>query len=384
MKVARTGASNRRLPAGRGKGVMVATPVMPNAPRITVRDIAAKAGVHFTTVALALRDSPMLNAETKRRVKEMAESMGYRPDPMLTALNAYRKTRSRPNYQATIAWINNWPERTEMLRIPEFGEYHRGACARATELGYLVEEFWLRGRGMTPEKLRRVLRARGIQAMIVAPQPKSGMWLDFDYTEFSALALGYSLQPARLHVITNHHVHSMNLLIERLYALGYRRIGLYIGEDWDAKVGHSWVSSFLLARWLHPELADLPPVLRSDREGDDLKAWLERHRPDVVISYGRILSQMKAMGLRIPEDIGYAGIDLLEVNRTVSGVYQNSVTVGRKAVDFLVDMIHRGERGVPVVPIRTLVESEWRAGTTVREQGVGVAAVKPKRVKTGK
>jgi LacI family transcriptional regulator len=383
MKAVRKGASIRRLPAKRRKGVMGAIPVMPNASRITVRDIAAQAGVHFTTVALALRDSPMLNAETKRRVKELAESMGYRPDPMLTALNAYRKTRSRPNYQATIAWINNWPDRPEMLRIPEFGEYHRGACARAAELGYVVEEFWLHARGMKPDKLRRVLHARGIQAMIMAPQPKPGMWLDFDYTEFSALALGYSLQPARLHVITNHHVHSMNLLIERLYALGYRRIGLYIGEDWDAKVGHSWVSSFLLARWLHPDLADLPPVLRSDREGDDLKAWLERHKPDVVVSYGRIHQQMKAMGLRMPEDIGYAGIDLLEGNRTVSGVYQNSVTIGRKAVDFLVDMIHRGERGLPEVPIRTLVESEWRPGATVRASGLAAVA-KPKRARVRK
>ncbi len=335
-------------------------------PRVTVRDIAAKAGLHFTTVALALRDSPMLNTETKRRVKELAESMGYRPDPMLTALNAYRKTRRPPNYQATIAWINNWPARAELLKIPEFGEYHRGACERAAELGYVVEEFWLHARGMTPEKLRRVLNARGIQAMIVAPQPRSGMWLDFDYRDFSALSLGYSLQPPRLHVITNHHAHSMNLLLERLHGLGYRRIGMYVGEDWDAKVGHSWLSSFLLARWLHPELADLPPVLSSDREGGDLEAWLKKHRPDAVVSYGRIHRHLKAMGLRMPEDIGYAGIDLLEGNRTVSGIYQNNVTIGRKAVDFLVDMVHRGERGLPDVPIRTLVEGEWRQGTTVR------------------
>ncbi|TSJ79534.1 LacI family DNA-binding transcriptional regulator [Rariglobus hedericola] len=339
---------------------------MPTPSRITVRDIAAKAGLHFTTVALALRDSPMLNAETKRRVQELAESMGYRPDPMLTALNAYRKTRSRPNYQATIAWINNWPVRAELLRIPEFGEYHRGACARAAELGYVVEEFWLHARGMTPDKLRRVLSARGIQAVIIAPQPKPGIWIDFDYSEFSALALGYSLQPTRLHVITNHHAHSMNMMIERLYGLGYRRIGMYIGKEWDAKVGHSWLSSFLLARWLHPDLADLPPVLQNDLEGSALEEWLERHRPDVVVSYGRILDQMKTMRLKIPKDIGYAGIDLLEQNRTVSGIYQNSVTIGRKAVDFLVDMIHRGERGLPAVPIRTLVESEWRIGTTVR------------------
>lgn len=335
-------------------------------PRVTVRDIAAKAGLHFTTVALALRDSPMLNASTKERVRALADKLGYRPDPMLTALNAYRKTRRSPHYQATIAWINNWPVRADLLKIPEFGEYHRGACARAAELGYVIEEFWLHARGMTPERLRRVLRARGIQAMIMAPQPKQGMWLDFDYGEFSALSLGYSLHPPRLHVVTNHHAHSMNLLIARLYELGYRRIGMYVDMDWDAKVGHSWLSSFLLARWLHPELADLPPVLETAREGNELKGWLEKHRPEVVISYSRILAQMKAMKLRIPQDIGVARLDLLEDSGTASGIYQNSVAIGRKAVDFLVDMVHRGERGLPDIPIRTLVEGEWRPGATVR------------------
>jgi LacI family transcriptional regulator len=348
--------------------------------RVTVRDIAAKAGLHFTTVALALRDSPMLNAQTKKRVKALADKLGYRPDPMLTALNAYRKTRGRPNYQATIAWINNWPVRGDLLKIPEFGEYHRGACARAAELGYVIEEFWLNARGMTPDKLRRVLRARGIQAMILAPQPKQGMWVDFDYTEFSALSLGYSLQPAKLHVVTNHHAHSMTLLIGRLHALGYRRIGMYVGVDWDAKVGHSWLSSFLLARWLHPDLADLPPVLQSDREGGDLENWLETHRPEVVISYGRILRQLRAMKLKIPRDIGFARIDLLEDSGTDSGIYQNSVIIGRKAVDFLVDMVHRGERGLPAVPIRTLVEGEWRQGNTVR----GEETLLPKKAKVRK
>lgn len=334
--------------------------------RVTVRDIASKVGLHFTTVALALRDSPMLAAETKRRVREVAESLGYRPDPMLTALNAYRKTKRRPNYQATIAWVNNWPLRDALLKIPEFGEYHRGARARAAELGYVLEEFWLRARGITPDKLRRVLRARGIQALILAPQPQNGMWVDFDYTEFSALSLGYSLQPPKLHVVTNHHAHSMHLMLERLHGLGYRRIGMYVGEDWDAKVAHSWLSSFLLARWLHPDLADLPPVVQSDRDDDELDRWLARHEPDVVVSYGRILQRMRATGWRVPEDIGFAGIDLLENARGVSGVYQNNVTIGRKAVDFLVDMVHRGERGLPAVPIRTLVEGEWRPGTTVR------------------
>ena len=48
--------------------------------RVTIRDIAAKAGVHFTTVGLALRDSPRLSAATRKKIQKMAAKMGYAPD----------------------------------------------------------------------------------------------------------------------------------------------------------------------------------------------------------------------------------------------------------------------------------------------------------------
>jgi LacI family transcriptional regulator len=81
----------------------------PPAPRIdrrvTLADVARAAGVHRTTVALALRNHPGLPGETLARLKTIARKMGYRPDPTLAALNAYRiGSASRANVQV-IAYV---------------------------------------------------------------------------------------------------------------------------------------------------------------------------------------------------------------------------------------------------------------------------------------
>jgi DNA-binding LacI/PurR family transcriptional regulator len=54
--------------------------------RITLKDIALKAEVTVACVSLALRDSPQIAAATKVRIRDLAEKLGYRPDPALAAL----------------------------------------------------------------------------------------------------------------------------------------------------------------------------------------------------------------------------------------------------------------------------------------------------------
>jgi LacI family transcriptional regulator len=47
---------------------------------VTIKDIAQAAGVSFSTVSKALRDSPLVTPETKRRIIEIAREMGYQPN----------------------------------------------------------------------------------------------------------------------------------------------------------------------------------------------------------------------------------------------------------------------------------------------------------------
>lgn len=47
---------------------------------ITIRDIAKRAGVSASTASRALNDNPRISAETIKKVKKIAKSMGYLPD----------------------------------------------------------------------------------------------------------------------------------------------------------------------------------------------------------------------------------------------------------------------------------------------------------------
>ena len=57
----------------------------------TIKDIARELQVSSSTVSRALKDYPGISDETKRKVKEMAEKLHYRPNAIALSL---RKSRS--------------------------------------------------------------------------------------------------------------------------------------------------------------------------------------------------------------------------------------------------------------------------------------------------
>ena len=72
--------------------------------RVTLRDIAKDAGVHFTTVGLALRNDPRVTPATAARVQASARKLGYAHDAMLSALSLYRHRNSQ-RFAGVIAYV---------------------------------------------------------------------------------------------------------------------------------------------------------------------------------------------------------------------------------------------------------------------------------------
>ncbi len=56
--------------------------------RITIRDVAALAGVSVSTVSYVLNDSPLINVRTRRKVKTAIQALGYRPNSTARNLKA--------------------------------------------------------------------------------------------------------------------------------------------------------------------------------------------------------------------------------------------------------------------------------------------------------
>jgi len=351
--------------------------------RVTLRDVAAAAGVHYSTVSLALRDHPRISKEVSLKVKETAARMGYTPDAALSALNAYRKTKLQAHYQSTLAWIDNWPEGVRLRDQPTFNEYFLGASERARQLGYEVEEFSPKRDGITPAQLSRILQNRGIKGLLLAPQPSAGMQLPLAYEWFSTITFGYSLKPRVFHLVTNHQPHSIDLAFSHLKSLGYKRIGLFMHRDHDDKVENAYLNGHWRYHHSNPgEISITPEIVPPDVPTREMFIpWFRKTKPDAIITVGGFgfVDWLRDLGKKVPEDVGLANLSVAEDETHLSGVHENGRIIGRTAVDFLVGMLQRGEQGPPSTPIRILVEGVWKAGSTVRSEAPPVPARKARK-----
>lgn len=338
--------------------------------RITLGDIAQVCGCSIMTVSYALRDLPSVSKETRRRVHQAARRLRYEPDPALSALVAYRRARYPMPTAAPLAWVSNVPGKPPMTeaRFSFVDLYFKGAVHRAREIGYRIECFNLRDPGMTAQRMSRILHARGITGILLPPQPSARAHLNLDWGKFSTVTFGYSLVRPRFHMITTHHSSSMVMLMRKLRSLGYRRIGLQLSTVNDSRVHHNSYAAFLVEQNRLREADRVPPLYVADYTDDDVTRWIRTHGPEAVITCHRGIDMLRLLeerGFRVPRDLGLVAINC-EQDDPVSGANENYHEVGEAAVDMLVTLMHRNERGIPRIRRSILIDSTWNEGTTVR------------------
>ena len=340
---------------------------------VTLKSIAQKAGVSLMTVSRALRKQGNVSPETRAKIEQIAKQLGYRPHPLVSALMSYRRAAKPAQSHSSLAFITSFPTRDGWKNRKIYQEFFQGAAESADQHGYRLEEFWLREAGMSAQRLSKILYNRNISGLIIAPLPVSQGHLRFDWDKFSAVTFSYTLARPLLHRIANHQFRSMRLAMRQLRRMGYGRIGLAMPASLDARIGHQWMGAFLMEQRRHPVKERIPVCLLEDREWNEanFREWFLRHKPDVIVSQQvKIIEWLQSLGRNVPKDVGFAHLNCPDASGRFAGVYQNSVVIGRAAVDFLVSMIQRNERGVPALAHTLLVEGSWVDGVTVRKSGV--------------
>lgn len=349
-----------------------------------MQDIATIAGVHQTTVSLALRNRPVLPEATRRRIQDIALKLGYRPDPVLGALRARRRSApasGRPDESGSIAaarrgfsiaFLTSSATPDQWKRAPGYVRSRQGLGQRAEEAGYHVEDFWFDRDHMTPRRVTQILRARNVSGIVVVPLPTPAP-LDLDWRYFACVSLTFSLLSTQLHTVSNDHWATIRLACSRLHELGYRRIGLAINENSNERVRAIWRGGLLehnSRQSPHQRIAPYMPA--SPLLKDDFLTWVHRHHPDVILTIPPHLASVRqwlqAENINVPNDIGIASLDCMAPNDDVSGVYQEPEVIGRTAVDILASLIQRNDLGLPLHPQATFIHGSWVEGQTTRRR----------------
>lgn len=353
-----------------------------NERRVTLADIAREAAVHVTTVSLALRNHPRLPESTRLRIQKLAQTLGYAPDPWLRALVAYRGQKVPRRNPPTLAYVTNWNTRWGWKNVTAHPDFFAGAQAKAKELGYNLDHFWLREPGLTHGRLNRILFARGINGVIIASHMREiDVELEFDWRHLSGVKIDYFPHKPELHNVTNNQCDIIRLAMQRVIAAGYSRIGFVMHRGWDHSVDHLWTAGFLCEQQNLPKKLRIPahifpgpePVEQWFKESradvavepDSFNDWLRKHQPEVIISKGSfVLPQLQRLGLHIPENIAFVDVFLGDLTGRTAGVRQNHETVGGLAVEILAGQLQHNKFGVPEIPTTTFVEGTWFNGAS--------------------
>lgn len=341
--------------------------------RVTMKDVAAKAGVSSSTVCRALNSNPQIPEKTRKKVMEVAQSMGYRPDPLISAFASRRRGRKVDQEITTIAYLTNFKTRDEWRENPFYVKCYDGAKARLEALGYKLEHFWLGEKDMNPARLSKILYSRGILGLFMAPIREVRQHIDMDWARFSSVTVGYSFLSPNIHRSAPHHFHGIHEALQQLQRAGYKRVGLCLFSDTSRRVDELWLSGALVAEHRRLESVDghlsdctVSHFLFNDATLKDVSEWCRREKLEVVISDNLVvMHELEEAGFSVPGDVDFATLNWEESQPEIAGVDQRPAHIGLAAMDMVIGAIQRGERGIPEVPLTTMVEGVWKNGPSL-------------------
>ncbi len=306
--------------------------------RITQRDVAKAANLHFSTVSLALSGSPKVNAETRDQVMRVARELGYERDPMLAALASYRKRSEAPAYQGEFAWIVESSTEGDWRNAPENLAYLEGAGAVARDFGYRISPFDLKEYSRGTERLGTILNNRGIRGAFLCPRAPDDPMLNCDLGGLPGVTLGHALRHTSLHAVAVNRYGSILDIVEQLSARGHRRIGYAIPHAINERLNGIYLAGFLLYQTTMPAAERLHPYLEAEPTEESLKQWIEQERPTAVLTAPYVIPRLiEGLGIKVPGQLSVALASLPEGrDGFYAGIDECPSEVGRRAAELLV------------------------------------------------
>lgn len=293
----------------------------------TLKAIATTAGLSIAGVSMALRNHPSIPLRTCRRVRSIAKRLGYRPDPEIARLMSYLRRHRIARTESTVGILMLFGDPHLLERNSYLRRLHHALRRRARELGYEADTFWLGAPDIPPRRLQSILRARGIRALVLIDGPVYIDRVPIDLSSFATVTIGYGIG-LPLHRVCQHQYQEMFQLIQRLNALGYRRLGLVLDRHTDDRTQHHYWSAFTTAMSRVSPENRVPILLTTELRESEFASWVRTERPDVVIAQipaaPVCLEWLGRIGCNVPRDVGFAGLDVdTSLEYACSGIIQN-------------------------------------------------------------
>ena len=335
---------------------------------ISLKDIATQCGVSVATVSKALNGHLDIGEETRRRIREKAEELGY------TTNAAARALKTKRTYNIGVLFVDPMHGG---LAHEFFSTVLDGIRAEAERSGYDIT-FINCNIGNQPTSFLQHCLYRGVDGVVIASADfKDPMVLELVNSNLPVVTIDHVFND---HIsVVSDNIRGLEELVRWAAGKGHRRIAFIHGEKTSVTVNR--LSGF------HRTCEELGIPVREewiresayhDSEGCyrvTKEILARKERPSCIIfpdDYSCIggLNAIREAGLRIPEDIsvmGYDGIPLTRIMQPVLTTWRQDTTgLGKTAAEKLIGLI---ERPKTAVFDRTVVKGSLQEGGTVATIG---------------
>jgi DNA-binding LacI/PurR family transcriptional regulator len=306
----------------------------------TIKDVAKRAGLAISTVSAVLNRSAPVSEDAIARVEEAVAKIGYVPH------GAARSLRSGQSQLIGLV-------------VPNIANPHFAAVAREVEnvclnAGYMTVVYSTAQDSRRESHVLTMMRVQRVAGLIVIPtrsDAEHGSHL-VGQIHVPTVLLDMYVEGLPYDVIKTDNIEAGRLATGHLLSLGHKRVGIIVGIKGLATSDNRY-AGYLKAHAEHGVPLDESLVCAGDFDQtlayDCTRDLMSRKdRPTAIVAISNMMTlgmlfALKAMKLRVPDDISLVGIDDLEFAKIVDPpptvVATPILPMARRAIELLLRQI---------------------------------------------
>jgi LacI family transcriptional regulator len=314
--------------------------------RVTIIDVASKAGVHVSTASRALsqRKDHRISASVVRKIERVAEQLGYRPNLLASGLRTQRT--------GSIGLV------VPNLGDPLFAPIIASVQERAAQNGYVT---YVASSDYKPDKLLSIIEImsrQSVAGLVVASfdlqDPAADRCLELDIPTVAVLR-----DPCHpgLSSITMDDESGVREVVEHILELGHRNI-VYITAPLAASTARNRLAGFTAVAEREAAAGSRFDVIEADaydlEEGERVMGRLigSGLRWTAVICFNDLLAvgalvALKSAGIACPDQVSVTGVNNLPfvslLSPSLTTLHNAGREIGLQGADLLMALIENGD-----------------------------------------
>ncbi|MBI4788998.1 MAG: LacI family DNA-binding transcriptional regulator [Chloroflexi bacterium] len=277
--------------------------------RVTLKQVAAEAGVSFQTVSKVINGNSKVAPETEGRIWRAVRALGYQPDALA------RNLKSRRSRMLAYSWAPLPPDQPN----PILDQFLRSMMQAATRAGYHILPFPHPDEGHNLSPYRDLGHSGRVDGFIISSIKYDDPRIAFLQEQgFPFVAFGRSNPGCEFPFVDVDGAAGLRLATEHLLLRGHRRIAALAWPE-ESRVGQNRIEGYFEA------LRAAGLGVREDwiARGEGRVAfghaatrrWLDGpNRPTALVALNDLMAigalrAAQERGLRVPDDLAITGFD---------------------------------------------------------------------------